>query len=122
MDCRADVFSSHRTAYRSVSGTAQEIGGDERIEPARRPFEFMLNALRLAEGFTLERFEARTGLPRTAIAAPLEQAYANGWSEVDGEHVRKQALGRRFGNDAIALFLAARGREPQAPATPAARR
>src|SRR3546814_10229581 len=71
----------------------------------------MLNALRLVEGFTLERFEARTGLPRTAIAAPLERARANGWLELDGEHVRPTALGRRFGNDVIALFLDAGGRE-----------
>ncbi|HEY9541642.1 MAG TPA: radical SAM family heme chaperone HemW [Luteimonas sp.] len=95
----------HPTAYLAVAGTAQAIGGDERIEPARRPFEYMLNALRLVEGFTLARFEARTGLPRTAIAAPLEQAQANGWLELDGEHVRPTALGRRFGNDVIALFL-----------------
>ena len=95
----------HPTAYLAVAGTAQAIGGDERIEPARRPFEYMLNALRLVEGFTLARFEARTGLPRAAIAAQLEQARANGWLEVDGEHVRPTALGRRFGNDVIALFL-----------------
>ena len=95
----------HPTAYLAVAGTAQAIGGDERIEPARRPFEFMLNALRLVEGFTLARFEARTGLPRTAIAAPLERARANGWLEIDGDHVRSTALGRRFGNDVIALFL-----------------
>src|SRR3546814_3137790 len=81
----------HPTAYLAVAGTAQAIGGDERIEPARRPFGYMLNALRLVEGFTLARFEARTGLPRTAIAAPLEQAKANGWLELDGEHVRPTA-------------------------------
>jgi len=95
----------HPTAYMAVAGTAQAIGGDERVEPARRPFEYMLNALRLVEGFTLDRFEARTGLPRTAIAGPLERARANGWLEIDGAHVRPTALGRRFGNDVIALFL-----------------
>src|SRR3546814_17893291 len=63
----------HPTAYLAVAGSAQAIGGDERIEPARRPFEYMLNALRMVEGVTLERFEARTGLPRTAIGAPAEQ-------------------------------------------------
>src|SRR3546814_13386375 len=79
----------HPTAYLAVAGTAQAIGGDERIEPARRPFEYMLHALRLVEGFTLERFEARTGLPRTAIAAPLERAPAN---RSDGPHVGKEGI------------------------------
>src|SRR5690606_12260460 len=95
----------HPTAYLAVAGTAQAIGGDERIEPARRPFEYMLNALRLVDEFTLARFEARTGLSREAIAAPLARARGNCWLQVDGDHVRPTARGRRFGNDVIALFL-----------------
>src|SRR3546814_11204533 len=87
----------HPTAYLAVAGTAQAIGGDERIEPARRPFEYMLNALRLVEGFPLERFEARTGLPRTANAAPLAQEQANGWLELAGEPGRRRAMGRATG-------------------------
>ena len=95
----------HPTAYLAMAGTARAIGGDERIEPARRPFEYMLNALRLVEGFTLAQFEARTGLPRGAIAAPLARATAAGWLLVDGDRVVPTPLGRRFGNDVIALFL-----------------
>ncbi len=34
-----------------------------RVEPAERPFEFMLNALRLAAGFPVAWFETRAGLP-----------------------------------------------------------
>ena len=37
------------------------------------PFEFMLNALRLREGFALAQFTERTGLPLTAIEQPLER-------------------------------------------------
>src|SRR5690606_27717542 len=57
----------HPTAYLANAGTNAAIGGDERIGPGRRPFDFMLNALRLNEGFALSMFEARTGLPRAAI-------------------------------------------------------
>ena len=95
----------HPAAYLATAGSAGAIGGDETIEPARRPFEYMLNALRLVEGFPLAQFEARTGLPRAAIAAPLAQARDRDWLQVDGGHVRPTALGRRFGNDVIALFL-----------------
>jgi oxygen-independent coproporphyrinogen-3 oxidase len=65
----------------------------------------MLNALRLVEGFPLAQFEARTGLPRAAIDAALDTARAQGWLEIEGGHVLPTALGRRFGNDVIALFL-----------------
>ncbi|MGV8931490.1 MAG: radical SAM family heme chaperone HemW [Luteimonas sp.] len=97
--------TKHPAAYLAVAGSAQAIGGEERISPERRPFEYMLNALRLVDGFALAQFEASTGLPRAAIAQTLATAQSRGWLETDGEQVRPTALGRRFGNDVIALFL-----------------
>ncbi|MDG2519882.1 radical SAM family heme chaperone HemW [Lysobacter soli] len=107
----------HPTRYLAAAGYAEAIGGDDRIAPARRPFEYMLNALRLVDGFALDAFEARTGLPRTTIAPALEQAQAQGWLSVDGDRVRPTELGRRFTNDVIELFLdedAADGAKPAA--------
>ena len=95
----------HPTTWMAAAGTAQAIGGDERIAEAQRPFEYMLNALRLHEGFALADFEVRTGLPRGHIAAPLEQARVQGWLQLDGTRVVPTALGRRFANDVISLFL-----------------
>jgi len=95
----------HPSAWLAAAGSAAAIGGDERIAPAQRPFEFMLNALRLVEGFALEDFQARCGLPVAAIEAPLAQAVDRGWLRLDGARVVPTALGRRFGNDVIALFL-----------------
>ncbi len=95
----------HPTSYLAKAGTAAAIGGDEDIAPARRPFDFMLNALRLNEGFALPLFETRTGLARTAIAAELDEARARGWLELRDDRVLPTELGRRFANDVIALFL-----------------
>ena len=95
----------HPTAYLAHAGSDAAIGGDERIGPERRPFDFMLNALRLNEGFALSLFEARTGLPRSAIAARLDAAVERGWLESDGERVVPTEFGRRFANDVIELFL-----------------
>ena len=95
----------HPTQYLARAGQAEAIGGDDRIGPERRPFEFMLNALRLVDGFAVGDFEARTGLPLDTIAAPLQAAYAQGWLERDGERVRPTELGRRYTNDVVALFL-----------------
>jgi oxygen-independent coproporphyrinogen-3 oxidase len=84
-------------------------------EVARRdlPFEFMLNALRLREGFDLADFSRRTGLPLSAVMAPLQQAQAKGLLEIDStDHVRPTARGFDFLSDVQALFLAA------APASP----
>jgi len=97
----------HPVAYLAQAGTAAAIGGDEDIAPAQRPFEYMLNLLRLREGFALAAFEARTGLPREAIAAPLAQAVDAGWLVVEDGRVRPTESGLRFANDVIALFLPA---------------
>jgi oxygen-independent coproporphyrinogen-3 oxidase len=96
----------HPAAYLASAGTAAAIGGDETIAPERLPFDYMLNALRLVDGFALPEFEARTGLPRAAIAPQLAQALQREWITVHGDRVVPTELGRRFTNDVIALFLA----------------
>ena len=78
-------------------------------EVARRdlPFEFMMNALRLREGFELTRFTVRTGLPLSAVLKPLEQARDKGlvdWDE-SRDRVVPTARGYDFLSDVQALFL-----------------
>ena len=97
----------HPTRYLEAAGTREAIGGDESIAAEQRPFEYMLNTLRLREGFRLIDFSARTGLAADAIATPLREAEAKGWLHLaaDGQ-VTPTELGRRFTNDVIELFLA----------------
>jgi len=79
---------------------------EERTIPARDlPFEFMLNALRLVQGFPLVLFAARTGLPASTIEPGLEQAQARGFVVRDGERLQPTERGRRFLNEALELFL-----------------
>jgi putative oxygen-independent coproporphyrinogen III oxidase len=79
-------------------------------------FEFMLNALRLADGVPAALFAERTGYPLSLVARGLEAATRKGLLEADPAVVRPTALGRRFLNDLMALFLA----EPRGDRTPAA--
>ena len=95
----------HPATWMAAAGSAAAIGGEERIEPQRRPFEYMLNALRLHEGFDLDDFQARTGLPPEAVMPQLLQARQRQWLQLQDRQVRPTALGRRFANDVIALFL-----------------
>jgi putative oxygen-independent coproporphyrinogen III oxidase len=71
------------------------------------PFEYMLNALRLRDGFDVRAFVERTGLPQASIGVTLEHASARGLLEQ--RSVSKWAptdLGWRFLNDLTELFLA----------------
>ena len=76
-------------------------------EVARRdlPFEYMLNALRLREGFSLTDFSARTGLPLSAIDAALSDGLSKGWLQQDGAWVRPTERGFDFLSDLQSLFL-----------------
>jgi oxygen-independent coproporphyrinogen-3 oxidase len=95
----------HPAAYLASAGTPAAIGGDESIAPGQRPFDYMLNALRLVEGFSLDEFEARTGLPRASIDGRLGVAEERGWLTRMGGDIRPTESGRRFTNDVISLFL-----------------
>ena len=95
----------HPTAWLAAAGRPEAIGGDEWLPAERRPFDYMLNALRLVEGFRLDAFEARTGVARGAIAARLDEAATRGWLEVRDGLVRPTELGRRFTDDVVGLFL-----------------
>jgi oxygen-independent coproporphyrinogen-3 oxidase len=72
------------------------------------PFEFMLNALRLIEGFPVSLFAQRTGLPITVIDRQLNEAESAGLLERDHAAIRPTEKGQRFLNDLIEPFLPAR--------------
>ena len=80
-------------------------------------FEFMLNALRLVDGVPAALFAERTGHPLSLVARGLDAATRKGLLEADPAVVKPTALGRRFLNDLMALFLAGprRDRTPAAP-------
>ncbi len=71
------------------------------------PFEFMLNALRLVEGFPVALFTLRTGLPITVIDRQLTAAEDAGLLERDHATIRPTPRGQRFLNDLLEPFLPA---------------
>jgi oxygen-independent coproporphyrinogen-3 oxidase len=81
-------------------------GEREFIAAADLPFEFMLNALRLNEGFAISDFEHRTGLSASLLEPKLRQAADRGLVEATAQGWRPTELGRRFLNDLQGSFLA----------------
>ena len=77
----------------------RELGRDDRL------FEFMMNALRLTEGYDPRLFSERTGLPPTAAEPGLAQAEAAGLIRRDWQRVRPTGRGRRFLNELLQIFL-----------------
>jgi putative oxygen-independent coproporphyrinogen III oxidase len=76
------------------------------VETDDRVFEFMLNALRLEEGFSLEEFEARARVARSAVLPELDRLAGLGLVDL-GATIKPTPLGRAHLNTLMAGFLAA---------------
>ena len=88
---------------RALAGNA--VAQEEEVKRTDLPFEFMLNALRLRQGFALGEFGERTGLAITAIARQLEEAERKGWITRDLQRVQPTELGFDFLSDLQSLLL-----------------
>ena len=88
---------------RALAGDA--IAQEEEVKRADLPFEYMLNALRLRQGFALSEFSERTGLAITAIARQLDEAERRGWITRDLQRVQPTERGFDFLSDLQSLFL-----------------
>lgn len=92
--------------YMENALAGQAIAQDDEVARRDLPFEFMLNALRLKDGFKLQDFVDRTGLPLSAIEKPLQEAQRKGLIERDLVAVKPTEQGFDFLSDLQALFLA----------------
>ncbi len=92
-------------AYMESAGRGNPVHEEHAVATADLGFEFMMNALRLTQGFPVALFQARTGLELSAVEGPLLQAAARGLIECRPERIRPTRLGRRFLNDLLQLFL-----------------
>jgi oxygen-independent coproporphyrinogen-3 oxidase len=88
-----------RVAEGTQAVERREVGHSE------LPFEFLMNALRLADGFEVAMFAERTGLPIAAVGPQLARAEAKGLIARDPLRIRPTERGRRFLNDLLELFL-----------------
>lgn len=68
-------------------------------------FEFMMNALRLNQGFDAALFTERTSLQLLAIRNELAEAEAKGLLTRDHKTIAPSEMGRRFLNDLLGVFL-----------------
>jgi putative oxygen-independent coproporphyrinogen III oxidase len=67
--------------------------------------EYILNALRLTDGFQVTEFESRTGLDIAEIIAPVRSLQERELLVFEGGRIRASALGRRFLDTVITEFL-----------------
>jgi len=92
-------------AYLAAAGTDHTLSGQKTLGPDEITLEFMMNALRLHQGFSQSLYEQRTGLPFAAIAASIERTIHDGLLKSCNDIFAPTPLGRRFLNDLLEKFL-----------------
>ncbi|HPB90806.1 MAG TPA: radical SAM family heme chaperone HemW [Rugosibacter sp.] len=96
----------HPRAYMSGAMCGDFISARQTISATDLPGEFMMNALRLTNGFPLRLFTERTGLPLTTIEKSALAARRDGLLETVEDTLRPTQQGQRFLNQLLARFLA----------------
>ena len=91
--------------YMEQALAGQAVTQSEEVARKDLPFEFMLNALRLREGFELAQFSERTGLPLSAIQKALAEAEGKGLVTRDFQRVTPTERGFDFLSDLQEIFL-----------------
>lgn len=97
--------------YRQPQAYMQQVAKDAPIQTENEVsrdelgFEFMMNALRLNEGFDSVLFQERTSLPLLIIQRELAEAEKRGLLIRDHQRIVPTQMGQRFLNDLLGIFL-----------------
>ena len=97
--------------YKQPQAYMQQVGKDAPIQTEHEvsrdelSFEFMMNALRLNEGFDSTLFQERTSLTLLGIQRELAEAERRGLLTRDHQRIAPTKLGQRFLNDLLEIFL-----------------
>ncbi|MDR1351125.1 MAG: radical SAM family heme chaperone HemW [Zoogloeaceae bacterium] len=100
-----ETRAQHPDAYMRAVAAGNAVHSAQCVPAKALPFEFLLNALRLAEGFTPSLYERRTGLAFAALLPRLQAAADAGLLQAQTDRVAPTPLGRNFLNRLLTDFL-----------------
>lgn len=97
----------HKQPQTYMDGVTQgaQIQSEQQLGKDDLAFEFMMNALRLNDGFDERLFQERTSLPLLLVRGELEQAEQKGLLLREAKKIAPTVAGRRFLNDLLQIFL-----------------
>ncbi len=95
----------HPVAYMAGVESGRHLESEHALSRNDLGFEFMMNALRLTQGFSVALFQERTGLPVSRVGRTLDEAVRKGLVERDHLHIKPTALGQRYLNELLQMFL-----------------
>ncbi len=95
----------HPNAYLQSQQAADFLQNSTYVSNKDIALEFMMNALRLVEGSSIDYFESRTGLKYQDIAEPVLAAQQKGLLEVSNNQIKPTQKGLLFLNETLSFFF-----------------
>jgi len=95
----------HPEAYLKQVAAGSPVQEETQVAADALPFEFMMNALRLNQGFDPALYAQRTSLPLAGVMPTLQALQQEGLLEVTAERIAPTDTGRRFLNHLLQRFL-----------------
>ena len=99
------IKQKHPARYMAQRRSRSFLQNQRSVTPHDLCFEFMLNSLRLRNGFQRRMFSERTGVPWSSLTKTVDKARSIGLLETNEDHIKPTDLGYRFLDDLVELFL-----------------
>jgi putative oxygen-independent coproporphyrinogen III oxidase len=100
-----EMRHKHPQAFLQAAARGEFVQERREVSAAELPFEFMMNALRLIEGFPAGLYEERTGRSLAGMQAQLLAAQREGLLEVTQQRIAPTRRGQRYLNRLLQSFL-----------------
>lgn len=91
--------------YLGMANSPTVIGGEQLVSREEVGLEFMMNALRLKQGFATTLFTDHTSLPISHVEAPLKKLEQQGMIEWGLHDIKTTAKGWQYLDDVVQQFL-----------------
>lgn len=95
----------HPKAYLGAAENSDFSASVYPVPVAERPLEFLMNYLRLREGFPIAAFPELTGVTLDRIQRQLEHCFKRGLLEASPTHIRASEQGWHFLDEILQMFV-----------------
>ncbi len=95
----------HPQSYLKNAETNQRVVETRVLDESTLPFEFLLNALRLKQAFSWDKYQATTGLPATSIKQTFNDHIPQEWYQMDDKQLQLTPQGFLMSDEILKNFI-----------------
>lgn len=99
------VKQKHPHIYLSTAASDKRLQETRFLDASTLPFEFLLNALRLKQAFTWQKYEAVTGLAAEPVKLTFSESVPPEWFQMDDQQLQLTTAGFLMSDEILQNFI-----------------